>query len=129
MIQRIQSIFLIIAIACGFSLAYTAADVVAFGQPWLAVGGGFLAAVLGIFSLMSFRNRRLQLKLNSFNLLINALLMGLLFYWLFSVSGGISFPEKGIEPAFPAIALVCLFLANLYTRRDERLVKSVDRLR
>lgn len=129
MIQRIQSIFLLIAAACGVSLAYTASDVSLFGHSWLAVAGGFLVAVLGIFSLVNFRRRPFQIQLNGLNMLINALLMGLLFYWLSSVSGGISFPEKGIEPAFPAIALVCLFLANQYTRRDERLVKSVDRLR
>ena len=60
---------------------------------------------------------------------INALLIGALVYWLLNLSGGIHFPEKGIEPIFPVIALFCLFMANTYIRRDERLVKSVDRLR
>ncbi|HAV01716.1 MAG TPA: DUF4293 domain-containing protein, partial [Chryseobacterium sp.] len=39
------------------------------------------------------------------------------------------FPEKGIEPLFPLLAIISLLIANVYIRKDERLVKSVDRLR
>ena len=77
----------------------------------------------------SYKNRNRQLLLNTFSIAINAVLIALLVYWLQTLSGGISFPEKGIEPAFPSIAVICLFLANIYIRKDERLVKSVDRLR
>lgn len=57
------------------------------------------------------------------------MLVGILIYWLLNLSGGIQIPEKGIEPIFPLIAIVCLFIANMYIKKDERLVKSVDRLR
>jgi len=67
--------------------------------------------------------------LNRFNIYINALLMGVLVYWLLNLSGGMMFPEKGIEPIFPLLSIFCLVIANIYIRRDERLVKSVDRLR
>jgi len=56
-------------------------------------------------------------------------LTGLLIYWLLNLSGGIDFPEKGIELAFPLISLFCLFMANIFIRKDEKLVKSVDRIR
>ena len=62
-------------------------------------------------------------------MIINALLLGLLAYWLLTLSGGIDFPEKGIEPLFPLLSVICLLIANVYIRKDERLVKSVDRLR
>ena len=62
-------------------------------------------------------------------MIINALLLGLLAYWLLTLSGGIDFPETGIEPLFPLLSVICLLIANVYIRKDERLVKSVDRLR
>ncbi|WP_373747877.1 DUF4293 family protein, partial [Kaistella sp.] len=67
--------------------------------------------------------------LNKISFMINALLLGLLAYWLLTLSGGIDFPEKGIEPVFPLLSIICLLIANVYIRKDERLVKSVDRLR
>lgn len=67
--------------------------------------------------------------LNKFSLFINILLMGVISYWLLKLSGGINFPEKGIEPAFILLSIFSLVMANIYIRRDERLVKSVDRLR
>ena len=67
--------------------------------------------------------------LNGVNMFINALLIGLLLYWMLNLSGGINFPEKGIEVIFPIVAVFCLLMANIYIRRDEKLVKSVDRLR
>ena len=60
---------------------------------------------------------------------VRILVIGILVYWMQNLSGGIDFPEKGIEPIFPSIAVICLFLANIFIKKDERLVKSVDRLR
>lgn len=85
--------------------------------------------MVAIVSIFSYKQRQRQIMLNTFNLFINVLLIGVLMYWLLNLSGGISFPEKGIEPVFPVITIFCLFMANIYIRRDERLVKSVDRLR
>jgi len=79
--------------------------------------------------LFSFKNRKRQILLNNISIIINALLIGVLVYWMQNLSGGIDFPEKGIEPVFPSIEIICLFLANIFIKRDERLVKSVDRLR
>ena len=78
---------------------------------------------------MSYKDRKRQLSLNKVSIIINALLLGLLAYWLLTLSGGIDFPEKGIEPVFPLLSIICLLIANVYIRKDERLVKSVDRLR
>ena len=82
-----------------------------------------------IFKHLSYKDRKRQILLNNISIFINALLLGLLAYWLLSLSGGINFPEKGIEPLFPLISMICLFIANIYIRKDDRLVKSVDRLR
>lgn len=125
MIQRIQSIFMFVAGIATILLLWTSQD----------VDFSFFTFIVGILTgsiflnIFNFKNRKRQLLLNIISIGINTLLIILLLYWLQSLSGGIDFPEKGIEPLFPFISVICLFFANIYIRRDERLVKSVDRLR
>lgn len=88
-----------------------------------------MLVLFGFISILSYKDRKRQIQLNNISMIINALLLGLLAYWLLTLSGGIDFPEKGIEPVFPLLSIICLLIANVYIRKDERLVKSVDRLR
>lgn len=125
MIQRVQSIFMLVAGIATLLLFWTSQDVHFSFFPFVI---GFLAGIT-FWSIFNFKNRKRQLLLNVISIIINALLIILLGYWLQNLSGGIDFPEKGIEPLFPFISVICLFFANIYIRRDERLVKSVDRLR
>ena len=129
MLQRIQTVFLSLAGLSAAALLFTAGDAVLFGSQYMVMAIGSFSLILAIISIFSYKQRQRQLMLNTFNLFINVLLIGVLMHWLLNLSGGISFPEKGIEPVFPVIAIFCLFMANIYIRRDERLVKSVDRLR
>lgn len=129
MLQRIQSIFMLLAVLCAVALHFTGTDVELFDTKYIIEGITLLSAIIGITAIFSFNKRPRQILLNNLNMFINALLIGVLTYWLLNLSGGIDFPEKGIEPIFPLVALFCLFAANIYIRRDERLVKSVDRLR
>lgn len=129
MLQRIQTIFLIIAALAAAALHFTGMDVKILGNHYIVAATTLFSFILSLISIFSYKNRLRQIMLNNFNMMLNALLIGVLLYWLLKLSGGIDFPEKGIEPIFPVIALICLFLANLNIRRDERLVKSVDRLR
>lgn len=129
MLQRIQTIWTFLAVLAAVFLFVTAQDVmVSDSIPVINVGCVILVLV-GLLSVFSFKNRKRQILLNTISIIINALLIGVLVYWLLNLSGGISFPEKGIEPIFSLIAVICLFIANIYIKRDERLVKSVDRLR
>lgn len=130
MIQRIQTVFMLLVVLAGVFLCVVSSDVVVFVENALVVQlASVVVAILAFLSILSYKNRKKQLMLNTINMGINALLIGVLLYWLLNVSGGISFPEKGIEPVFPILAVVCLSIANACIRRDERLVKSVDRLR
>ncbi|SFI36270.1 DUF4293 family protein [Halpernia frigidisoli] len=129
MIQRIQSIWIFIAVLGAVFLYITSTDLdVELKAPIMIISCGVLV-ILGGLSLFGFKNRKRQILLNNIGIFINALLLGLLSYWLLKLSGGINFPEKGIEPLFPVISIICLQFANIYIRRDERIVKSVDRLR
>ncbi len=117
------------AVLAAVFLFVTAQDVIVSDSIPVINIGCVILVLVGLLSVFSFKNRKRQILLNTVSIIINALLIGVLVYWLLNLSGGISFPEKGIEPIFSLIAVICLFIANIYIRRDERLVKSVDRLR
>lgn len=129
MLQRIQSVWIFLSILGAIFLFVTGQDFSLFPSfPLILI----LCAVLilvGLFSILSYKNRKRQILLNNIGIFINALLLGLLAYWLLNLSGGIQFPEKGIEPSFPLISMISLLIANVFIKKDDRLVKSVDRLR
>ena len=129
MLQRIQSVWIYLSILGAIFLFVTGQDFSLLPSVPLIL---FLCAVLilvGFFSILSYKNRKRQILLNTISIFINALLLGLLAYWLLNLSGGIQFPEKGIEPIFPLISMISLLIANVFIKKDDRLVKSVDRLR
>lgn len=129
MLQRIQTVWIFLAILGAIFLFVTAQDFSLFGPvPFISVVCVGLV-LLGFISILSYKDRKRQILLNQIGIFINVLLLGLLAYWLLNLSGGIQFPEKGIEPFFPLLSVICLFIANICIRKDERLVKSVDRLR
>ncbi|MDF2833412.1 DUF4293 family protein [Chryseobacterium indoltheticum] len=129
MLQRIQTIWILLSVLAAAFLYITGQDVDVFGNLPIISIACITLVLVGALSLFSFKNRKRQILLNNISIIINALLIGVLVYWMQNLSGGIDFPEKGIEPVFPSIAIICLFLANIFIKRDERLVKSVDRLR
>ncbi|GEJ48050.1 MULTISPECIES: DUF4293 family protein [unclassified Chryseobacterium] len=129
MLQRIQTIWTLLAVLAAVFLFITGQDAVISDRIPLVNIGCIILVITGALSIFSFKNRKRQILLNTISIIINALLIGVLAYWLLNLSGGIQFPEKGIEPVFPLIAVICLLIANIYIRKDERLVKSVDRLR
>jgi hypothetical protein len=129
MLQRIQTIWMLLAVLCAVALFVTSQDVIIIKGLPIVNGATILLIILGAFSLFNYKNRKRQVLLNTIGIAINALLIGLLSYWLLNLSGGISIPEKGIELVFPTLAILGLLIANFYIRRDEKLVKSVDRLR
>ena len=129
MLQRIQTIWILLSVLAAAFLYITGQDVVVFGNLPIISIACIILVLVGALSLFSFKNRKRQILLNNISIIINALLIGVLVYWMQNLSGGMDFPEKGIEPVFPLIAVICLFLANIFIKKDERLVKSVDRLR
>lgn len=134
MIQRKQSIFLFLA---GIFSAVSAW----VGNLWKTATGWiqaediiillvlFLAsAVLSLATIFLFKNRKLQMQLGLLNILLNILLVGYLAYSLSNLPGGFD-SEKGIGLLAPFISIVLLILANRFIKKDEKLVKSIDRFR
>jgi len=88
-----------------------------------------LSGLMSLMSLSLFKARLKQFVLNRFNILINLILLGVLIYHLLTLSGEAEVSEKGIGVLLPIIVIVLLVLANKAIKKDEDLVKSVDRLR
>ncbi len=89
----------------------------------------FLSPVLALISLLNFKSRKRQLVLNNINVLANLFLLGFLVFFLFNLSGEVVVSEKGIGSFLPLASIVLLLLANRAIRKDENLVKSIDRIR
>lgn len=143
MIQRIQSIFLLLASVACFGLFGTdAADTPApvtdsalfndgsfnvYDDPIL-IGIVVLAGVLFLADIFLFNNRKLQITLSRIGLLVMLLGAAYSSYLWYSDSAGASAtPDFGI--ALPGLAIVFAVLAARYIAKDEKLVRSADRLR
>lgn len=88
---------------------------------------------LASYSLLSYSNRKKQIKLNLINsLLLTVLMMGsayIIYAHAESVVDPTNRGDLGLGFFLPALALVCNSIANRFIHKDEKLVRSVDRLR
>lgn len=136
MIQRIQTLylFLVAVISGGLSFVFylwTNNE----GENVFAVDnftylGMFLgSALLSLIAIFRFKNRKSQFVLGRLNIILNFILLGVFVYQSLNLSGETNISEKGIGMLLPIFSIVCLVLANKAIKKDEDLVKSVDRLR
>ena len=156
MIQRIQSVYLlIIVILAGLTIGLPVADLcnsqahlnysvdirgisliqptgVALFQSATSLLTTF-AAVFGTISLItifSYKNRVKQIRLSVLNFLFMIGYYLFLAYYIWSASKGLSAEwHLRISAIFPLIALILNYLAIGAIGKDEKLVKSLDRLR
>ncbi|MDH7911300.1 DUF4293 domain-containing protein [Winogradskyella sp. SYSU M77433] len=136
MIQRIQTLYLILAagISAGlifvFHLWTNSEGTKVFAVDNYTYLGMFLgSALLSIISIFRFKNRKSQFVLGRLNIILNFILLGVFVYQSLNLSGETNVSEKGIGILLPIFSIVCLALANKAIKKDEDLVKSVDRLR
>ncbi|MBT2162196.1 DUF4293 domain-containing protein [Zobellia barbeyronii] len=136
MIQRIQTIYLLIVALIAGILPFWInlwSDVEGneiFARNDVFISGAFyISAVLAVVTIVLFKNRKNQFVLNRLNMILNIFLLGFFVYRSQNLSGEISVSEKGIGMLIPIISIVFLVLANRAIKKDEDLVKSVDRLR
>ncbi len=122
----------------GLEIDSTAEDAAANGFPKKESVPYILLAVLAIagitiaaFEITKFKNRLLQIKLGTLNSVILAAVTILGVYLSTdlakSVEGLVGAP--GISTFLAPAALICNALANRFIHRDEKLVRSVDRIR
>jgi hypothetical protein len=89
-----------------------------------------LSVTLSLLSILSHTKRQQQFVMGRLNIILNLILLGLFVYQILNSPGGTSaVPEKGVGMFLPIFSIVLLALANKSIKKDEDLVKSVDRLR
>jgi hypothetical protein len=137
MIQRIQTIYLIITFLIVGVLPFIfPLWTLSNGKDYFFMQNQIYAILLGlstaitIYSIISFKKRQTQFVANRLNIVLNLILLGLFVYHSLNLSGeAVTVSEKGIGMFLPILATVFLVLANKAIKKDEDLVKSVDRLR
>ncbi|MEA1785104.1 DUF4293 domain-containing protein [Arenibacter sp. GZD96] len=136
MIQRIQTLYLVVVIVLGavlpfwLHLWYDASGNEIFSQKEVLISVAFYAtAVLALVAILGFKNRKNQFVINRVNLIVNLFILGFFVYRSLNLSGETVVSEKGIGMLIPVVSIVFLVLANRAIKQDEDLVKSADRLR
>jgi hypothetical protein len=141
MIQRIQSIWLLVAATLGivslktsFFSGHRIKDAVP--KPVIFVSGSYNilliflttgVAVASLITIFLYKNRGLQLRIAVLTLVASLLTIGLYFWQRQSF-----IPEESsidLTALIPLAVPVILFLATRAIWKDEKLVKSADRLR
>jgi hypothetical protein len=88
-----------------------------------------LSTTLSLLSILSHQKRKQQFVMGRLNMILNLILLGLFVYRTLNASGESAISEKGVGMFLPIFSIVFLVLANKAIKKDEDLVKSVDRLR
>lgn len=136
MIQRIQTIFLLFSLIASSLMFYTpillvegqAIDITDKAFQTLGILAGVIIFVT-LITILLFKKRNLQIRLSIYNMILMLAFYGL-FYYLYSSK----LPEEAdysfkFAVVLPVISFILTFLAFRAIRRDEALIKSLDRLR
>ncbi len=146
MIQRIQTIFLLLAAASGFGVlatpfattSTTVQDSVLFADAIYNVqdNAGLLvmfalAGALSLASVFLFKNRQTQMKICRLAIIANILgfVLAIFIFWRDLAAIHAVTPSDGMGAYLPLAFLVFGILALRFIRKDEETVKSMDRLR
>ena len=137
MIQRIQTLYLLLAfVTTSILLFFIPLWILKDGKEFYFMQSQVYTIILGLstamtlLSIVSYKKRQNQFVIGRLNIILNLILLGLFVYRSLNISGETpAVSEKGIGMFLPVLAIVFLVLANKAIKKDEDLVKSVDRLR
>ncbi len=141
MIQRIQSLWLLLAGIAGlitykmplWSGKLQDGSIKNFvGSENLALFASIVATcLLGFITIFLFRNRKTQKNLSLLGMLLSVGIIALEFFSVDSYKSSLNFMESSwqIGAIMPILMVILFFLAYQGIRNDEKLIKSVDRLR
>ncbi len=150
MIQRIQSIWLLLAALTIISLLFVpVSSAIIDNIQYTLYGTGLtekgpeinntyinqplvasviLAGLISLANIFNFRNRKLQIRIASLNILLT---LGLSFWLSHLMKTATNLKNLDIEAGlfFPIVAIIFTLLAIRGIKQDEKLIKSADRLR
>ena len=129
MIQRIQSLILLFSALCSLIIVFyfpvlQNGDIYVFLKETLSYARlcVFLSVGLNIFSIFQFRNRNRQIIINQ----ISKLFLSFAFIIIIFQRGELNFTIGLFLFIIPYLLII---LANYLIRKDDKLVKSADRIR
>ena len=135
MIQRIQTVYLVLSIVLNGAMFATALFKRTVEGPqywiwiWITVVA-LLSVVISLWAIFQYSNRIQQIKIIRIAQLFQVMLLGGSFGILFSLGGiGTYLWDEAIGIVLVIAAFIAQFLAVRGIRKDEELVKSIDRLR
>jgi hypothetical protein len=155
MIQRIQTLYLLAALALMVlmlffpfvEMAGPDQDIYQFRSSGLfTLGEGetgpvirsvplvILISAVGLLLLISiflYRNRRLQMRLCVYSIILEFGLIGLGYYYILQAFRNIRVGETAfhLPVIFPVLSIIFIYLAFRAIRKDEILISSIDRIR
>ncbi len=131
MIQRVQSIYLLVAatICLASYFIFPKLDLFFINMSlmdYFIIPYLFFCFFMSTLNIFLFINRKLQININKFQILIHLFVFIVFFYFFYQ--------EKMLNPdliwtSTPISSIVFLRLANKGIKKDENLIRSVDRLR
>ncbi len=152
MIQRIQTLFLLgAAVFLAFMLFMPLAEILTADGVYHTVESGGLktesgevlvptlpvlililvTALLLLINIFLFRKRKLQIRLCVYSIVLCFGLIGLLYYYWVVMFRQINVEHYWlrIPVVFPVVAIILIYLAFRGIRRDEILVRSIEKIR
>ncbi|RME93401.1 MAG: DUF4293 family protein [Bacteroidetes bacterium] len=143
MIQRIQTVFLFLAAVAAFgtlglSFATTEEPIEAsalfadahfnvLDSPVL-IGDFVLAGLMLLVAIFLFNNRKLQMTVTKLGLLVLGIGIGLGVYFFLNDQAQEK-ADLALGIGLPLVTIIFGYLAHVYIKKDENLVRSADRLR
>ncbi len=150
MLQRIQSVYLILAaaamlisIAVPLASFHFNSDEVLFEAMGIYLNGdltdstwglfviGLTSSILALITLFLYKNRLMQIRLSIFNIVLMIgfyLYFGFILYKVYPVEN-LVFSKVGFGAIMPVISIVFTILAIRKIGADEALIQSLNRLR
>lgn len=135
MIQRPQTILLILSFFSSLAVYFTPIFDKAMQDPQLWIGYGLaialaVAMIIALASVFKYKDRKAQIKWVKIAMIPQLISFGLAAGVLFSLGGiGTYLWDEAIGTGLIVLALLFLGLANRFIKKDLDLVRSIDRIR
>ena len=142
MIQRKQTLFLLGSTCISMLLLYLPlfemlpeTEVESVRQFTISINALLLIlngaiGILSFIAIFLYKNRNIQLRMCNLALLLTCVLISLIFFLADTMSSGMNQKIHYVYGSYlPLIQILIIFLAALFIKHDEKLVRSADRLR
>jgi len=144
MIQRIQTVWLLLGMACGVALLYfpvwqagpdtivEGMDIINVSNPFFLLGVPPVLFITHAIAIFSFRKRKMQLRMCGINitLFLLFLLVALIFLQVENnILSNFSLADFKLGAILPIGGVIFNLMARGGIRKDEELIRSMDRLR